>query len=171
MAAVPEAGKYVLDPAESSVAISHKGMWGLITVKGIFTAVSGDGEVLPDGTAIGVIRVDASSVDTKQAKRDTHLRSADFFDVERFPLIGYDVLSASRDASGKASIEGRLTVRGVTESQPITAKVTAVETDAATLTTQFTVDRTVFGITWNQLGAMRGHATVTATLRFTRVGA
>jgi polyisoprenoid-binding protein YceI len=171
MAAVPEAGKYVLDPAESSVAISHKGMWGLITVKGIFTAVSGDGEVLPDGTAIGVIRVDASSVDTKQAKRDTHLRSADFFDVERFPLIGYDVLSASRDASGKASIEGRLTVRGVTESQPITAKVTAVETDAATLTTQFTVDRTVFGITWSQLGAMRGHATVTATLRFTRVGA
>jgi polyisoprenoid-binding protein YceI len=171
MTAVPEASKYVLDPAQSSVAMSHKGLWGLVTVKGTYTAVSGDGEVLPDGTAIGVIRVDASSLDTRQAKRDTHLRSADLFDVEHFPLIQYDVLSASRDASGNASIEGRLTIRGVTKSQPITAKVAAVEAGAVTLTTQFAVDRTVFGITWNQLGSIRGHATVTATLRFTRAGA
>lgn len=171
MTAVPEAGRYVLDPAQTSVAISQKGMWGLITVKGAFTAVTGDGEVLPDGTATGVIRVDASSIDTKQAKRDKHLRSADFFDVEKFPLIQFDVASTSREASGNASLEGRLTIRGVTEPQTLAATVTAVEPDAVTLTTSFAVERTAFGLNWNQMGMLRGATTVTATLRFTRTAA
>lgn len=171
MTTVPEASRYVLDPGQSSVAISQKGMWGLVTVKGAFTAVSGDGEVLPDGTGTGVIRVDASSVDTKHTKRDTHLRSADFFDVEKFPVIQFDALSAARDASGKATVDGRLTIRGVAVAKPITATVTAVEPDAVTLATQFAVDRTAFGITWNQMGMLRGETTVTATLRFTRTAA
>ena len=171
MTAVPEAGRYLLDPAQSSVAISQKGMWGLVTVKGAFTAVSGDGEVLPDGTATGVIRVDASSIDTKHTKRDTHLRSADFFDVEQFPVIQFDTVSAARDASGQATVDGRLTIRGVAVAQPITATVAAVEPDAITLTTRFTVDRSAFGIKWNQMGMLRGETTVDATLRFTRTAA
>jgi polyisoprenoid-binding protein YceI len=171
MTAVPEASRYVLDPAQTSVAISQKGMWGMVTVKGTFATVTGDGEVLPDGTATGVIRVDASSLDTKHGKRDTHLRSADFFDVEKFPLIEFDVTSASREANGSASVAGNLTVHGVTKPQTIAATVTAVEPDAVTPTTEFTVDRTAFGLNWNQLGAIRGDATVTATLRFTRTAA
>jgi polyisoprenoid-binding protein YceI len=171
MTAVPEAGRYVLDPAQTSVAIRQKGLWGLVTVKGTFATVTGDGEVLPDGTANGVVRVDAASIDTKQAKRDTHLRSADFFDIEQFPLIQFDVASASREANGNAGVEGRLTVRGVTQPQAISAAVTAVEPDAVTLTTEFTVDRTAFGLLWNQMRAIRGLATVTATLRFTRTAA
>jgi polyisoprenoid-binding protein YceI len=169
--AVPEASRYVLDPTQTSVAISQKGLWGLVTVKGTFATVTGDGEVLPDGTATGVIRVDAASIDTKHTKRDKHLRSADFFDIEQFPLIQFDVVSASRDASGNASVEGRLTVRGVTQPQTIAATVTAVEPDAVTLATEFTVDRTTFGLLWNQMRAIRGLATVTATLRFTRTAA
>jgi polyisoprenoid-binding protein YceI len=171
MTTVPEAGRYVLDPAKSSVAFSQKGMWGLVTVKGTFATATGDGEVLPDGTATGVIRVDASSIDTKQTKRDTHMRSAEFFDVEQFPLIQFDVSSASRDANGTASVDGRLTVRGVTQPQAATVTVAAVEPDAVTLTTEFPVDRTVFGLNWNQLGMIRGAATVTATLHFTRTAA
>jgi polyisoprenoid-binding protein YceI len=171
MTAVPEAGRYVLDPAQTSVAISQKGMWGLVTVKGAFATVTGDGEVLPDGTATGVIRVDASSIDTKQAKRDKHLRSADFFDVEKFPLIQFDVASTSREASSSASVEGRLTIRGVTKPQAIAATVTAVESDAVTLTTEFAVERTAYGLNWNQMGMLRGDTTVTATLRFTRTAA
>jgi polyisoprenoid-binding protein YceI len=171
MTAVPEAGRYVLDSARSSVAVSQKTMWGLVTVKGTFATVTGDGEVLPDGTATGVISVDASSIDTKHTKRDTHLRSAEFFDVEQFPLIRFDVISASREADGGASVQGRLTVRGVTEPQTITAAVTAVEPDAVTLTAEFAVDRTVYGLNWNQVGMIRGATTVTATLRFTRTAA
>ena len=171
MTTAPEAGRYVLDPAKSSVAFSQKGMWGLATVKGAFAALTGDGEVLPDGTATGVIRVDASSIDTKHTKRDTHMRSADFFDVEQFPLIRFDVLSASQDAGGTASVDGRLTVRGVTRPQTVTAKVAAAGPDGITLTVEFPVDRTVFGLNWNQMGMIRGAATVSATLRFTRTAA
>jgi polyisoprenoid-binding protein YceI len=171
MTAVPEAGKYVLDPAKSSVTFSHKTIWGLVTVKGTFGAVSGDGEVSPDGTATGVIRIDASSIDTKHGKRDTHLRSAELFDVEKFPVIEFDVFSATRDASGKATVDGNLTVRDVTKPRSITATVTSVDADGVTLTTEFAVDRTVFGLAWNQLGMIRGNATITATLHFTRTAA
>jgi polyisoprenoid-binding protein YceI len=171
MAAVPEASRYVLDPAQSSVVISHKGMWGLATVKGTFGAVSGEGEVHSDGTATGVIRLDASSLDTKQAKRDAHLRSAEFFHAEKFPFLQFDVASATRDGSGKARVEGSLTIRDITQPQSITADVVAVDPDAVTLSTVFTVDRTTFGLNWNQMGMIRGDATVTATLRFTRTAA
>jgi hypothetical protein len=53
----------------------------------------------------------------------------------------------------------------------VTATVTRMEPDAVTLTTEFTVDRGEFGLTWNQLGMMRGLTTVTATLRFQRTAA
>lgn len=171
MTAVPEASRYVLDPAQSSVAISHKGMWGLATVKGTFGTVAGEGEVHPDGTATGVIRLDASSLDTKQAKRDTHLRSAEFFDAEKFPFLRFDVASATRGENGKASVQGSLTIREITQPQSITADVIAVDPDAVTLTAEFTVDRTAFGLNWNLMGMIRGDATVTATLRFTRTAA
>lgn len=171
MTAAPEAGRYQLDPARSSVAISHKGMWGLATVKGTFAAVTGEGEVDPDGTATGVIRIEASSIDTGNSRRDTHLRSAAFFDVEQFPIIEFDVLSAAQDASGGASVQGNLTIRGVSHPQSATVQVASAEADDLTLTTQFSVDRSTFGVNWNQLGTVRGLATVTATLRFTRTAA
>jgi polyisoprenoid-binding protein YceI len=163
-------GQFILDTARSTIAFRHKTMWGLVTVKGAFKSVSGEGKLSPDGSATGVINVHADSVDTKNGTRDKHLRSGDFFAAERFPVIKFDVLTAEQNTDGTVRVDGLLTVRDVAQAYTITATVTATDPTGVTLATQFDVDRATFGITWNQMGMMRGAATVTATLRFTRTG-
>ncbi|MFB7510289.1 YceI family protein, partial [Streptomyces broussonetiae] len=96
MTVTVETGTWQLDPSASAVSLRHKTMWGLVTVKGAFTAVSGAGEVRPDGSATGTVTLEAASLDTKHAKRDTHLRSADFFDADQHPEITFAVRGADR---------------------------------------------------------------------------
>ncbi|GGJ23146.1 YceI family protein [Streptomyces brasiliensis] len=164
-------GTWQLDPAASTVAVRHKTFWGLATVKGTFTAVTGGGEVGPDGTATGTVTLDAGSLDTKNAKRDTHLRSADFFDADNHPQITFAVRGAELRDGDTAPVDGQLTVRGVSRPQTVTARVTAADASAVTLEAEFTVDRDQFGVSWNQLGMMGGLTKVSATLRFTRTEA
>jgi polyisoprenoid-binding protein YceI len=168
MAGVPTAGKFVLDPAASSVAIDHKTMWGLVTVHGTFDQVDGEGELHEDGTAGGVITLDVASINTKHTKRDTHLRSAEFFDAEQFPGIQLEVADAVRKTDSTVDLSGYLKVRGISKPLSLTATIVGVESDAVTLSTEFAVDRADYQMTWNQLGMIRGLAKVTATLRFTR---
>lgn len=70
------AGEWVLDPRESTIRLSSTAMGGLATVKGAFRDVSGHGTVSPDGRASGTIAISAASIDTRNSRRDTHLRSA-----------------------------------------------------------------------------------------------
>ncbi|MFD6553827.1 YceI family protein [Streptomyces sp. NPDC058398] len=168
MTVVIETGLWQLDPARSTVAIAHRTMWGLVTVKGTFGNVTGEGEIKPDGTAHGVVSVDATSLDTKNAKRDEHLRGSDFFDTENHPTLAFAVSSAAVPEDGTAEIAGQLTVRGASSAQAVTAHVTASSGDAISLAMEFTVDREQFGMVWNQLGMIRGLTTVTATLTFAR---
>ncbi|WP_316740880.1 YceI family protein [Streptomyces sp. MK7] len=163
-----KSGAFHLDREGSTVAVRHKTMWGLVTVKGHFTTLSGDGQVRPDGTATGTVTVGSASLDTKNAKRDTHLRSADFFATDEFPEIIYEVREVTPRGETAVEVNGSLTVRGTTRPLTLTATVTEASTDAATLTTDFTVDRREFGLTWNQAGMMRDVTTVNAVLRFRR---
>ncbi|MFI9275257.1 YceI family protein [Kitasatospora sp. NPDC052896] len=169
MTAAVKSGAFQLDRAGSTIAIRHKTMWGLVTVKGHFTTLSGGGEVRPDGTATGTITVGSASLDTKNAKRDTHLRSADFLAVEEFPEIVYEVREVTPRGDAAVEVNGSLTVRGTTRPLALTATVTEAGADTATLTTEFTVDRQEFGLTLNPAGMMRGVTTVNAVLRFQRV--
>jgi polyisoprenoid-binding protein YceI len=169
--AAVDTGLFLLDSAASTVTLRHRTMWGLVAVKGAFTSVTGKGEVHPDGTATGGVSLDAASLDTKNAKRDEHLRSDDFFAAEQFPAILFDVRKATRRGDGTVAVEGRLTVRGITRPQSVTATVTEAGSDAVTLTAEFTVDRAEFGLTWNQMGMVRGLTTVNAALRFKRTAA
>lgn len=170
MTVAVETGTWQLDPSASTVALRHKTMWGLVTVKGAFTAISGGGEVSPDGSATGTVTLDAASLDTKHAKRDKHLRSADFLDTDQHPEITFAVRGAERlDADG-VRVTGQLTVRGISRPQELTARLASADADGLTLETEFTVDRDQFGMGWNQMGMMRGLTTVTAALRFTRAG-
>ncbi|MDX3585005.1 YceI family protein [Streptomyces europaeiscabiei] len=171
MTVAVDTGLWQLDTTASTVALQHKTMWGLVTVKGAFDTVRGQGEVRPDGSAVGVVALDAASLDTKSAKRDEHLRSADFFDVEHHPEITFAVRSAELRDTDTVQIVGQLTVRGISRSRSLTAKLKEATPEALTLEAEFTVDREQFGIGWNQLGMMRGLATITATLRFVRAGA
>ncbi|MEU3794191.1 YceI family protein [Streptomyces fructofermentans] len=171
MTAAVETGPWQLDPARSTVAFAHRTMWGLVTVKGTFGAVAGEGEVLPDGTARGSVTLEAASLDTGNAKRDQHLRGADFFDAERHPTLVLAVDEAVVGQDGTAAVTGRLTVRGESSPQSVTASIAGAGTDEVVLTAEFTVDRARFGMGWNQLGMIRGLATVTSTLAFVRTPA
>lgn len=171
MTTTVETGTFRLDAAASTVAVRQKTMWGLVTVNGTFGLVRGEATVHPDGTASGTVTLDSASLDTKHAKRDAHLRTPHFFHVEEHPAITFEVRKATSRGDGTAAIDGQLTVRGVTRPQSLTATLTDAGSDAVTLSTEFTVDRTQFGLTWNQLGMMRGLTTITASLRFTRVPA
>jgi polyisoprenoid-binding protein YceI len=165
------AGHWVLDPAGSSVAISHKTMWGLTTVRGSFTELTGEGEVGADGSVSGTFQVGASSVDTKNAKRDKHLRSADFFSADKHPYIVFTARQAGPDQAGGLTVGGDLEVAGTTLPLSFTAKVSEASADSATLTAEVAVDRSGYGMTWNQMGMVKGPATVSVTAHFTREAA
>ncbi|GAA2495745.1 YceI family protein [Streptomyces longisporus] len=171
MTVAVETGVWQLDAAASTVALRHKTMWGLVTVKGTFGAVGGQGEVQPDGSATGTLTLDAATLDTKNKKRDEHLRSADFFDTANHPEITFAVRSAKVGAGDNVEVSGQLTVRGISRPQTLTARLAGADADALTLETEFTVDRGEFGLGWNQLGMIRGLTTVAATLRFVRTAA
>jgi polyisoprenoid-binding protein YceI len=171
MTVAVETGLWQLDAAASTVALRHKTMWNLVTVKGTFTGVGGQGEVKADGSATGTITLDAASLDTKNKKRDEHLRSADFFDVDNHPEITFAVRSAELRSGDTVEVTGQLTVRGISRPQTVTARLAGKDADALTLDAEFTVDRAEFGLGWNQMGMIRGLTTVNATLRFVRAGA
>ncbi|MDH6625700.1 polyisoprenoid-binding protein YceI [Streptomyces sp. LBL] len=171
MTVTVETGTWQLDRTASTVALRHKTMWGLVTVKGTFTGVTGQGEVRPDGSAVGTLTLDAASLDTKHTKRDKHLRSADFFDVENHPEITFTVRSAELRDGQTVHVVGQLTARGVSRPQSFTARMVGADADALTLDAEFSVDRAQFGMGWNQMGMIRGLTTIAATLKFTRTAA
>ncbi len=82
------AGEWALDPRASSIRLKAK-VWGLVPVNGVFRKISGNGTVFPGGEASGTVTVAAASIDTRNTRRDTHLRSADFFDSGNNPDITF----------------------------------------------------------------------------------
>ncbi|QNP69654.1 YceI family protein [Streptomyces roseirectus] len=168
MTVAVETGLWQLDRTASTVALRHRTMWGLVNVKGVFAGLTGSGEVGEGGNATGVLTVDAASVDTKNTKRDVHLRSADFLDTDNHPEITYAVRTAELRGTDSVHVTGQLTVRGISRPHTFTANLVSADADAVTLNAEFTVDRKDFGLDWNQLGMMKDLTTITATLRFTR---
>ena len=88
------AGRWTLDPAQSTAMLHTKSMWGLAPVKGVFREVEGSGKVSPTGEVTGRIALATGALDTKNARRDTHLRSADFFLSEKYPAIIFGLRQA-----------------------------------------------------------------------------
>ncbi|MFI6373384.1 YceI family protein [Streptomyces sp. NPDC050546] len=163
-----ETGLWQLDATASTVGIRHRTMWGLVTVKGGFGALTGTGEVRPDGSAVGTLTFDVASLDTGNAKRDTHLKGADFFDTDHHPEITFAARGAELRDGDQVHVDGQLTVRGISRPLSLVARLTDGDAGGLTLNTEFSVDRDQFGMGWNQLGMIRGLTTVTAALRFVR---
>ncbi len=146
-------GSWQLDPAATTVELHTKAMWGLATVKAVFKAVDGGGTVGADGSVAGTIVIDASSVDTKNKTRDKHLRSGDFFEVEKYPTITYTVTGAGPATDKRVTVTGTLTMHG--ESRPLDVPVTVTEAgpDKVLVTGEFEIDRSKWGLTWAKMGA------------------
>jgi polyisoprenoid-binding protein YceI len=163
---LPRPTTWQLDADASAVTFSHKTMWGLATVRGKFTDVSGTAEIVAEGTAHGRLEIGAASVDTKNRKRDQHLRSADFFDAAAHPTIVVDVTRAAPAADAEVQATGTLTVAGRTRPLAVTAVLAGASGQEVTLTADAEIDRADFGMTWNQLGMLKGPAHVRVVAKF-----
>jgi polyisoprenoid-binding protein YceI len=161
--------KWTLDPAGHEVTFRNKTMWGLATVRGVFKTVHAEGVLAQDGTGEGVVTVESGSLDTRLGKRDTHLRSEDFFDVERYPTFQFAVERIGPVAadSAEAQVRGTLTVRETVKPLTFIAH-TERHGDSVTLTATIPYVRADFGMTWNQLGMMAAKGTISVKLRLTR---
>jgi|SRR5919201_1615995 polyisoprenoid-binding protein YceI len=162
------AGSWTLDASRSTVALRSKSMWGLAPVKGTFREVAGSGTVSPDGQVSGTITVAAASVDTKIAKRDAHLRSAEFFHAERHPHITVRVDRITPSGQG-VTVTGTLTVRDRTRPLSFDATVSARDAGEVSLDAEVQVDRSDFGMTWSPMRMASMRNTITIHAVFTRV--
>jgi len=105
----------------------------------------------------GTVTLDVTTINTNNEKRDAHLKEADFFEVSKHPTLTYQIKKVSKSKGGKYSIEGELTLKGVTK--PVSLKdveITPTVKDPwggirRGLSGTTTIDRKDFGITWNKV--------------------
>jgi len=161
------AGTWRLDGAHSTVGLRSKTVLGLVPVKGKFAQVSGEGVISPASLVSGSIRVASASVETKNKKRDAHLRSAEFFNSDAHPDITFAVDHVEVTSEG-ASAVGTLEVAG--RKRPLEVPVSATVSGGGTveLYAEIEVNRRDFGLTWNRLGVVSMNNTITVHAVFTR---
>jgi polyisoprenoid-binding protein YceI len=160
-------GEWVLDPGNSTIRLNNKSMWGLVAVNGEFREVSGHGTVSADGEVSGTIRVAAASIDTGNKRRDTHLRSADFFDSANNPDIVF-IADGIRPSGQGVAVTGVLTVRDRTRPLTFEAAATVRENGDICLDAEVHVNQVDFGLIWNLLGTVSKTNTLTIRAVFTR---
>jgi polyisoprenoid-binding protein YceI len=145
-----------IDPIHTTAAFKVRHMM-ITNVRGHFAVVTGVVKLDEHDVTKSRVeaQIEASSIDTRNEQRDAHLRSADFFDVERFPALSFISTRVSRIGEGELSMEGDLTIRGVTRKV-----VFAVDEPSAPaqdpwgntrmgLSAKTKIDRKDFGLTWN----------------------
>lgn len=145
-----------LDPVHSVAEFKVKHMM-ISNVKGQFTGISGVLNV--DETDISNSKVeatiDAASISTRDAQRDAHLKSADFFDVEKFPALTFRSTRVERTGDDEATVTGDLTIHGVTREAtfkvegPTTPEKDPWGNTRIGLSAVTKINRKDFGLTWN----------------------
>lgn len=124
-ASIP-AGTWTVDPPHSSIEFRIEEE--IRTIKGRFTDFEGAIEGGEGATAQGVVRT--ASLETDEPRRNAHLKSADFFDVERFPEIRFASKSIEQREDGTLVITGELTIKDTTFEVPLEARVRGPQEDA-----------------------------------------
>ncbi|ARF57579.1 YceI family protein [Streptomyces gilvosporeus] len=148
-------GDYTIDPAHSGIgfAVRH----AMVTnVRGAFGSY--EGTLALDGTdparSTAVLRIDTASIDTGIADRDGHLRSADFFDAETFPLMTFRSTAAEQVTADRYRLTGDLTIKDVTEPVTLDLEFNGSATDVygaerVGFTGHAEILRSRWGLTWN----------------------
>ena len=145
-----------IDTSHSGINFSVRHMV-IAKVRGTFNRFSGTVELddaNPAASKVSV-RIDATSIDTREEKRDAHLRSADFFDVENHPELTFTSTKIEKLDGDDYRVTGDLTIHGVTKEVVLDAESLGAGKDpwgndriAFSATTS--VNRKDFGLTWNQ---------------------
>jgi polyisoprenoid-binding protein YceI len=146
------AGTFTIDPTHSRIGFSAR--HAMVTkVRGSFNEYAGSGTV-ENGAASLQIEISVASIDTRNADRDGHLQSPDFFDAASFPKITFASTSIKDAGADKVIVEGNLTVKDVTKSISIEFEFTGTATDPYG-NARFgfegaaEINRKDFGLTWN----------------------
>jgi polyisoprenoid-binding protein YceI len=153
-AVVPNPGVYDLDQAHTTVEFVARHLM-ITKVRGRFASFSGSINVaeVPEDSSVEV-SIDAASIQTSQEQRDEHLRSADFFEVEKYPTLTFKSTSVALDGDSW-NVTGDLTVRDVTRPVVLNvefdgANTTPWGTQAIAFSASTEIDREDWGLTYNQ---------------------
>ncbi len=147
--------EWTIDASHTLVEFAVKHMM-IATVKGRFGEVSGKivlDEASLENSSVEV-EIDAASIDTRNADRDAHLRSADFFDVETHPKLTFRSRRVELEGEGRFRVIGDLTIRGTTREVVLEVEDQGRGKDPwggerAAFSARTEIDRTDFGLTWN----------------------
>ena len=179
-AILPAVSTWKIDPVHSVAEFKVKHMM-ISNVKGQFTRVKGvltlDETNLLNSRAEASI--DAASIQTRDEQRDAHLKSADFFDVEKFPTLSFKSTSISRVGDGELAVEGDLAIHGVTRKVlfavegPTSPSKDPWGNTRLGLSATTKINRKDFGLTWNSAlesgGILVGdEVTLTLELQFVK---
>lgn len=144
-----------IDPAHTLVEFSAKHMM-VTTVKGRFRDVEGqvtlDEKNLADSSV--EVKIAAASIDTGNDQRNTHLTSADFLEVDKYPTITFKSTRVELESDERARITGDLTIRGVTNAVVLETELTGFgrtpfKTEIAGFDADAKINRKDWGLSWN----------------------
>lgn len=155
--AAAAASTYTIDPAHSSAHFKVRHMM-ITNVRGEFGKVAGTVRFDPrsPGASVVTAEIDVNSINTREAQRDAHLKSGDFFDAEKYPAIRFQSKKVEPAGPGAYKVTGDLTIRGVSHEVVLAVDGPTPETkdpwgkmrSGAEATTK--IRRKDFGLTWNQ---------------------
>jgi polyisoprenoid-binding protein YceI len=144
-----------IDPSHSQIQFSVRHMM-ITTVRGHFDKFSGSvdfNEADPSKSTI-VVEVDLASINTRDANRDGHLRSPDFFDAEHYPTATFKSTKVEKLDDDHGRITGDLTIRGTTHPVTLDVEYTGMGTmwgrTSAGFNGQTKFNRKDWGLSWNQ---------------------
>lgn len=150
-----QAAVYKVDPDHSSVTFKIRHLLSNVTghfkvFEGMIEYEAGKPETWKTSGSI-----DAASIDTNVPERDKHLRSADFFEVEKFPKIEFKSTAVENAADATAKLTGLLTIHGVEKPVTLDVEIHGVGKDPwgnvlAAFTATTKINRKDFGLSWNQ---------------------
>ena len=147
------AGTWTIDPVHSEVGFTVRHMM-VSKVRGKVTSFSGEIVTGADPLDSSVAAdIELSSITTGNDQRDAHIRSADFFDVDKHPVMSYRSTAIRQQGSGYV-LDGQLTLKGVTRDVPLSLELNGFGPDAyggtrAGFSATAEISRGDFGVNWN----------------------
>jgi polyisoprenoid-binding protein YceI len=177
MLTVAPAGSWNLDPVHSRVDFEVSYLAG--TFKGEFHEIGAELSVEAERASLAG-RAQVASVDVRDENLSAHLQAPDFFDAERHPELRFAAREIRLDGEGKLSLEGELTIKGISKPVVVSGTVSGPITDPygnerIGLKLSTTIDRSDFGLDWNNPlpsgePSLANEVTIIAELQFVQPG-
>ncbi len=151
---IPAPGTFTLDPSHTTIGFVARHLM-VTKVRGRFSDFTGSITFAEEPLASSAeVTIQVASVTTGDDRRDEHLKSADFFDVDNHPTMTFRSTEVKTDGGGRYVLTGDLTIKGVTRSVDLAVEPEGVGPDPwggerAGFTASAEVDREAWGLTWN----------------------